>query len=66
MPVADKTGFKEFMSYYWSGESINGYQGVGSYTGDKLEINQQIDAMINTPEEAKHFLNNSLSDFALA
>ena len=33
---------------------------------DKLEINQQIDAMINTPEEAKHFLNNSLSDFALA
>lgn len=66
MPVADKTGFKEFMSYYWSGESINGYQGVGSYTGDKLEINQQIDAMINTPVEAKHFLNNSLSDFALA
>ena len=65
MSPKDKQAFKEFYSYYWADTSVNGYKGVEAFTGDKLGINQKIDAMVNTKEDAEHFLD-SLSDYALA
>lgn len=62
MPKEDKEGFKEFVAYYWKGESINGYTGVPEFSGHRDDI---VSDEVTDEESARAFLEDKLSDYSI-
>ena len=63
LPAADKKGFNQFVSWYWDGISIDGYEGIESENVNRYE--NEVDNMVYSEHEAEKFLDDAFSDYRM-
>lgn len=63
LPMADRKGFNQFISYYWDKISIDGYQGIDP--GKVIRYENKVDNLVYGRKDAKDFLATAFKDYAL-
>lgn len=63
LPAADKKGFNQFVSWYWDGISIDGYEGIESEKVNRYD--NEVDNMVYSEHEAEKFLDDAFGDYRM-